>query len=146
MRYIMPIKVVELTSVDGKRFSHRGEKVRNVRIDTSSTVTLISEESDSEANIEFRFTASYGGMGVIKVEGSILFEGDASNITQSWNKTGNMPDEVASEVHTAIMRTCMPEAVMISRTLKLPPPIPIPPISFGKKKKGKTASSGMEVA
>jgi hypothetical protein len=142
----MAIKLVELTSIDGKRFMHRGEKIRNIRIDTSSTVTLISEESDNEANIEFRFTANYGGMGVIKVEGTILFEGDASDITDQWNKTGNMPNEVASEVHTAIMRTCMPEAVMISRTLKLPPPIPIPPIPIGKKKKGKTVSSGMEVA
>jgi len=54
---------------------------------------------------------------------------------------------MAGEVHTAIMRTCMPEAVMISRTLKLPPPIPIPPVPVGKqKKKGKTVSSGMEVA
>jgi hypothetical protein len=142
----MAIKMIELTAVDGKRFSHRGEKVRNIRIDTSSTVTLISEENPSEANIEFRFTASYGGMGVIKLEGSIIFEGDAHGITEEWNKSGNMPNEVASEVHTAIMRTCMPEAVMVSRSLKLPPPIPIPPIPIQKKKKGKTASTGMEVA
>ena len=142
----MAIKIVEVTGVDGKRFMHRGEKIRNVRIDTSSTVTLISEESENEANIEFRFTANYGGMGVIKIEGSIIYEGDANNIATQWNKTGNMPDNVANEVHTAVMRTCMPEAVMVSRTLKLPPPIPIPPIPMQKKKRGKTASTGMEVA
>jgi len=85
-------------------------------------------------------------MGVIKIEGTILFEGKASEIVEDWNKTGNMPDEVAQEVHTAIMRTCMPEAVLLSRTLKLPPPIPIPPIPGKQKKKGKTVSSGMEVA
>jgi hypothetical protein len=143
----MPVKLLEITAVDGKRYSHRGEKVRNIRIDTSSTVTMISEENEKEANIEFRFTASYGGMGVIKIEGMILFEGEAGKIVEGWNKTGNMPDEVAQEVHSSIMRSCMPEAVMISRTLKLPPPIPIPPIPVGKqKKKGKTVSSGMEVA
>lgn len=143
----MPIKNLEITGVDGKKFMHRGEKIRNVRIDTSSTVTLISQEGPEIANIEFRFTANYGGMGVIKIEGSILFEGKASEIVDNWNNNGNMPDEMAGEVHTAIMRTCMPEAVMISRTLKLPPPIPIPPVPVGKqKKKGKTVSSGMEVA
>lgn len=142
----MAIKLIDLTAVDGKRYMHRGEKIRNIRIDTSSTVTLISEEKVNEANIEFRFTASYGGMGVIKIEGTIVFEGDARKIADGWNKTGNMPNEVATEVHTAIMRTCMPEAVMVSRTLKLPPPIPIPPIPQQKKKKGKTSSSGMEVA
>ena len=143
----MPVKLLEITAVDGKRYSHRGEKVRNIRIDTSSTVTMISEESEKEANIEFRFTASYGGMGVIKIEGMILFDGDAKKIVEGWNKTGNMPDDVAQDVHSSIMRSCMPEAVMISRTLKLPPPIPIPPIPIGKqKKKGKTVSSGMEVA
>ena len=35
-----------------------------------------------------------------------------------------MPDEVASEVLTVIMNNCIPEATMIARDLRLPPPIP----------------------
>jgi len=56
-----------------------------------------------------------------------------------------MPENVASEIHTAIMRTCMPEAVLIARDLNLPPPMPLPNVNISKQKKdGKTF--GPEVA
>ena len=141
----MPVKSVDITSIDAKRFSKRGERVVNVRIDNNSTVTLITEINEKEANIDFRYTANYGGIGVIKIEGTIMFEGDASSLANKWGQTGNMPDEVASEIHTAIMRTCVPEAVLISRDLKLPPPMPMPQVNISKKK-SKKPSSGMEVA
>ena len=141
----MPVKNVDLTSIEARRFSSRNEKIRNVRIDNNSTVTLITELNDSEANIDFRYTANYGGIGLIKIEGTILFEGDAPALAQQWGSQSNMPDEIASEIHTAIMRVCVPEAMLISRDIKLPPPFPLPQVNI-QKKKGRAASSGMEVA
>ncbi len=143
----MSIKALELTSVEARRFTKRDEKVRNIRIDNNSTVTLITEINDKEANIDFRYTANYGGVGMIKIEGSLIYEGDAAALAQQWSTKANMPDEIASEIHTAVMRTCVPEATMISRDLKLPPPFPLPQINIQRKDKGKsTTSSGMEVA
>jgi hypothetical protein len=141
----MPVKSVDLTSIEARRFSSRNEKIRNVRIDNNSTVTLITELNDSEANIDFRYTANYGGIGLIKIEGTILFEGDAPALAKQWGSQSNMPDETASEIHTAIMRICVPEAMLISRDLKLPPPFPLPQVNIQKKNK-RQASSGMEVA
>jgi len=141
----MSIKTVDLTSIEARRFSKRDEKIRNVRIDNNSTVTLISELNDREANIDFRYTANYGGLGLIKIEGTILFEGDAPALAQQWGSDNNMPNDVASEVHTAIMRVCVPEAMVISRDIKLPPPFPLPQVNIQKKNK-RQASSGMEVA
>jgi hypothetical protein len=143
----MSIKALELTSVEARRFTKRDEKVRNIRIDNNSTVTLITEINDKEANIDFRYTANYGGVGIIKIEGTLIYEGDAAALAQQWSAQANMPDEIASEIHTAVMRMCVPEATMISRDLKLPPPFPLPQINIQRKGKGKDASSsGMEVA
>lgn len=141
----MSIKNVDLTSIEARRFSKRNEKIRNVRIDNNSTVTLITELNDSEATIDFRYTANYGGIGMIKIEGTMLFEGDAPALAQQWGSNNNMPNEIASEVHTAIMRVCVPEAMLISRDIKLPPPFPLPQVNIQKKNKTQ-ASSGMEVA
>ena len=94
----MAVKNVDLSNIEGKRFTSRNEKIRNVRIDNNSTVTLITELNDREANIEFRYTANYGGVGLIKIEGTILYEGDAAALAKQWGTKSNMPDEVASEI------------------------------------------------
>ena len=141
----MPVKSVDLNNIEARRFSKRDEKIRNVRIDNNSTVTLITEINDSEAGIDFRYTANYGGIGLIKIEGTIIFECDAAELAQKWGATSNMPNDIASEVHTAIMRVCVPEAMLISRDIKLPPPFPLPQVNIQKKNK-RQASSGMEVA
>jgi hypothetical protein len=142
----MPVKTIDLTSIEARRFSKRDEKIRNVRIDNNSTVTLITELNDSEASIDFRYIANYGGIGIIKIEGNIIFECDAPALAQKWSSTSNMPNETASEIHTAIMRYCVPEAMLISRDIKLPPPFPLPQVNIQKGKKKPTASTGMEVA
>ena len=142
----MTVKMVELSSIDARRFSRRSEKTGNIRIDNNSTVTLITETDKDEAEVEFRYTASYGSVGVIKIEGTLIFQGKVSELVSKWRSTNNMPDKVASEIHTAIMRTCVPEAVFISRDLHLPPPIPLPQVNISKKKGRSKPSSGMEVA
>lgn len=141
----MAIKHFELTSVDGKRFSKMGEKPRNIRIDHNSTVTLIVEQNDREASVDFRFTATYSGLGVIKIEGSMVYEGDAPALAKQWSTEGKMPDNVASEIHTTIMNNCIPEAVMIARDVRLPPPIPMPKVNIKGKQAGQP-STGVEVA
>lgn len=141
----MAIKSIEITSIDARRFTKPGEVIKNVRIDNNSSVTLITPKDDKEANIEFRYSASYGGVGSIRMEGIIIFTGDVKELSTKWINEGNMPDEIAGEIHTAIMRVCVPDAIIISKNIKLPPPIPLPNINFKKKKK-QTKSSGMEVA
>lgn len=140
----MPIKGTDLKSIEATRFSKRGERIGNVRIDMNSTVTLITKVADNEANVNFRYTASYGRLGVIKIEGDIIYGGDVDPLVNEWNSTGKMPNRIASEIHTAIMRICVPEAILISRDLHLPPPVPLPQVDFEQRKP--RPSSGIEVA
>ncbi|MCK4365856.1 MAG: hypothetical protein KAW45_07375 [Thermoplasmatales archaeon] len=141
----MKIRNIQLKSIEARRYIDRNERPKQVRIDHNSTVTLISEVKDNEALIDFQYTASYGPVGMIKLEGSLLYENnDAKKISEEWNKTRKMPNQVASHIHTAVMHTCVPEAVGIAKNLGLPPPIPLPQVRLGDS--SKKAQAGPEVA
>lgn len=141
----MKIRNIQLKSIEARRYTDRNERPKKVRIDHNSTFTHISHHKNDVASIDFQYTASYGPVGLIKLEGSLLFENkDAKKIAVNWNETRKMPDDIASNVHTAIMHACVPEAVGISKDLGLPPPIPLPQVKLGKTPKKGTA--GPEVA
>ncbi|RLF49294.1 MAG: hypothetical protein DRN20_02540 [Thermoplasmata archaeon] len=137
------IKWFEFTSIEAERFAKHGEVIKNVRIDHNSTITSISKVNESDVEVHYRFTINYGGFGIIKIEGMIVYQGDADNVYQTWRKSGQLPDDVATEIHTTIINNCIPEAMMLSRDLRLPPPLPLPKVEF---KRGKKAVFGPEVA
>ena len=144
----MAIRSVELTSIEARRFSRTGEKVGAIRIDHNSTVTLVKETTPTEASVEFRYTATFGGIGLIRLEGNLVYQGDAKALEAQWRQQNQMANAIASEIHTSVMRVCVPEAVGIARDLNLPPPIPLPAVKFeGQKPAGPSAPvHGPEVA
>lgn len=144
----MPVRSFDLSTVDGRRFGKVPERLVNLRVDHNSTVTLITEAAERQANVSFRFTANYRAaeavIGLIQLEGSLVWEGDAKGLVRDWSATGNMPPDIANEVHNVIMTNCIPEAVILARELRLPPPVPIPQINVTQP--AKTARvSGPEV-
>ena len=149
LRVDMAIKSFELSTIDGRRLARVGQRMQNVRIDHNSTVTLITESSEREATVDFRFTANYRAVeevvGVIRIEGSLVYEGKGREVARQWSASGQMPNDVANEIHTTIMTVCIPEAVVIARDLRLPPPIPIPQVSVPTALPP-SKHSGMEVA
>ena len=141
----MTIKRTELRKVEATRAGEMGAKM-NIRIDVNSNVSQIYLTEEDVARIEFRFMATYTGLGSVGIEGRITFSGGAKELYEKWTETGNMPDKAAQEIHAAIMKTCMPVAVLLSREVHLPPPMPMPPINIKGKEKKSQPSSGMEVA
>ena len=142
----MKIKNIQLKSIEARRYINRNERPKQVRIDHNSTVSQMTDEADNQTTIEFQYTASYGPVGMIKLEGSLLYENDdAKKISKEWKETRKMPNQIASHIHTAVMHACVPEAVGIAKDLGLPPPIPLPQVKLGQDpKKGQVA--GPEVA
>jgi hypothetical protein len=97
-------------------------------------MTQIYDIKEKQATVDFQYTASYGPVGMIKLEGSMIFEDDkAKKIANEWKNTQKIPNQIASRIHSAVMYTCVPEAVVISKDLMLPPPIPIPQVKLGIK-------------
>ena len=141
----MKIRNVRLKSIEARRYSGLDEKPRQIRIDHNSQITQVQNKLENNALIDFQYTASYGAVGVIKLEGMLIYENnDAKEITKKWNDTHKLPNEIASRIHTAVMQSCVPEAVGIAKNLGLPPPIPLPQVKLGTNPtKGQ---SGPEVA
>jgi len=142
----MKIRNIQLRSIEARRYTNRNERPNKVRIDHNSNITQAQDEKKGVAIIEFQYTASYGAVGMIKIEGSLIYEGeDASKITSEWKNTRKMPNQLASSLHTAVMHACVPEAVGIAKDLGLPPPIPLPQVKLGTTA-SKTGQAGPEVA
>jgi len=141
----MKIRNVRLKTIEARRFIDHKEKPRQIRIDHNSTVSQMTPVDKTHATVEFQYTASYGAVGVIKIEGNLSYEEDnADKMAREWSKTRKMPNELASHIHTAVMHACVPDAVGLAKTLGLPPPIPLPQVRLGNQpQKGQT---GVEVA
>lgn len=141
----MKIRNIQLKSIEARRYIGRNERPKQVRIDHNSNVSTFSDIGEKQATIDFQYTASYGPVGVIKIEGSLVFEdSDATKIANDWKKSRKMPNQIAGGIHTAIMHACVPEAVGIAKDLGLPPPIPLPQVRIGDN--AKKAQFGPEVA
>jgi hypothetical protein len=126
----VPVTRMELSGIDAKRYARTNERHGNVRIDHNSTVTLVKEISEKEVHVEFRYTATYGPIGVIRIDGAMTYACDAKEFEQKWRTTNQMEPAQASEIHSAVMRVCVPQAVGIAKDLQLPPPIPLPQVQF----------------
>lgn len=130
----MKIKGIQLKSIEARRYLKHNERPKQVRIDHNSSITQIDEIKADQASVDFQYTASYGPIGMIKLEGSLIFEeSNVKKISNEWRNTRKMPDQIASQIHTAIMHACVPEAVGIAKDLGLPPPIPLPQVRLGAK-------------
>lgn len=141
----MQIKNINLKTIEARRYTNLDERPKQIRIDHNSSFTHISYIKDNQTSVDFQYTASYGSVGVIKIEGQLIYENsDAKDISKEWNDKRKLPDEIASRLHTAIMHSCVPEAVGIAKDLALPPPIPLPQVRLGNKPT--KAQSGPEVA
>ena len=58
----MPVKNVEMTSIEARKFTKMGEAIRNVQINHNSTVSHIVERTSSEVEVDWRFTVGYSGV------------------------------------------------------------------------------------
>lgn len=144
----MPIKSFEINSMDAKRFTKLGERIPQLRVDQNTAVTSVTAVSDSEALLEFRFVINYVGVGVIKLEGKMVWNGDAKPIASQWSEKHSLPNEIFGPILAATYANCMPAAVTAARDIGLPPPLPPPPMAgrAGAPQKGKDHRSSMEVA
>ena len=132
------IKTFRIDGIEAKRFIEPQNAPREIRIDNNSTIISINRLDENTAKMDFKFTVTYSGIGVITIDGIVIYEGNAGEIIKEWKKKHRMPDEVAKEVHGTIINNCIIEAVILAKEVRLPPPIP-PPAQFlqGKKKEEK---------
>jgi hypothetical protein len=143
----MVIKTLKLKSIEARRYAEPDDKPRQIRIDHNSQISQVNSKMEKQLTIEFQYTASYGPIGMIKLEGTIVCEeNDAKQLAKEWLDTRKLPDQFASTIHTAVMHACVPEAVGVAKDLGLPPPIPLPQVQLSTDSKKGQSQGGMEVA
>jgi len=142
----MSIAKFEIKSIDAERFTSSQNRKKNVRIDHNSSVTKIKQITKDSFDIYFRFTANYKSIGRIELEGRLMIKDAPSDLASKWRDKNEMPNEIANQVHSAIIQNCIPKSVLIAREVQLPPPIPMPKVNVPKNGKKKKPQRGMEVA
>ncbi|MFB6144944.1 MAG: hypothetical protein ABEJ99_00380 [Candidatus Nanohaloarchaea archaeon] len=87
---------------------------------------------DNVAKIDFTFTVSYDvgetQAASITMEGNILWKGNTEEVIESWEEDEELPENVQKPLMNDLYRKCLSQAVGISDTLGLLPPIPTPRI------------------
>ena len=142
----MNIKNIQLKGIEARRYSDMSMQPKKIRIDHNSNINRMESIQNDQARVDFQYTASYGAVGMIKIEGSLTYIGnDAKKLVNEWNNTHKMANNIASGIHTAVMHACVPQAVGIAKDLHLPPPIPLPQVKLGDTTP-KRGPSGPEVA
>ncbi len=74
----MKIRNIQLKSIEARRYVDLNERPKQVRIDHNSNITHAYDIKDKQATIDFQYTASYGPVGMVKLEGSLIFEDDTA--------------------------------------------------------------------
>ncbi|MGC8585320.1 MAG: hypothetical protein ACP5L4_04265 [Thermoplasmata archaeon] len=116
----------DLLSVEAKRFFKGENPPMEIRVESNASILSIRPIDKTNAYIDFRFSINYLNIGIINMEGQLIYEGDLDKVQDWIKKQKNTPDESTSEIFAAIINTCTIEGVVFSKELKLPPPVPLP--------------------
>lgn len=85
----------------------------------------------------FKFNSKYEpAIGEIELIGNITFVADpakVAEISDSWKKDKKIPKEVMTAVINTALNKCNIQALILSRDINLPPPIPLPKIKTKTK-------------
>ena len=121
----MPITKFTLGAIEAKRYVSPDGKPRKLRIDHNVEISRVYPEKEDVIGVEFRYTVSYGHVGMIKMEGVIFHAGDKENLQMEWEENHRLPKAIMEEVHNYIFRNLGGyECLVLSRKLDLPPPFP----------------------
>jgi len=128
------IKKISIRSIDAKRFIKGNGALKNIKITNSSGITSL-QVTDDLLIVGFVYSVDYfPNFASVKIEGELVYgDIDTSSIEPESKK---IPTALSQEIHTAILRFCMPELVIIAKQLELIPPIPMP--SVGAKQEQQT--------
>lgn len=80
----------------------------------------------------FKFSSKYEpAVATISLDGEVLFIEDAKKIKEilaGWKKNKKLPDDMMANILNTILTRCNIEALVLSREVALPSPIPLPKV------------------
>lgn len=100
--------------------------------DVEKTDLKFGTTKQTALKIIFEFIASYEPkIATIKLNGNITYFDKSEKIDElhkAWKKDKKLPNEVLTPVLNSILSKCNVEALILSREINLPPPVPLPKV------------------
>ncbi|MBL7050700.1 hypothetical protein ISS04_00900 [Candidatus Woesearchaeota archaeon] len=100
--------------------------------DVKSFELKLGKNKENALKLEFLFEAKYTpNIGNISLGGEIVYMGTADkvkDIETEWKKNKKLPNDVIEEVMGNILSKCNIEALIMSKEINLPAPIPLPKV------------------
>ncbi|MBD3261345.1 MAG: hypothetical protein GF334_06605 [Candidatus Altiarchaeales archaeon] len=133
---------IELKDLEAHKYT---KPQGRVHIKNNSTLLNVRGGGDS-LSADFVYTSTYDpNIGLIRLEGELNVVDKPENIStalEEWSRTKekNLPKGFAEKIHNQIISTCILQASILARDLKLPAPMPAPKVSIGKEEKPDTDS------
>jgi hypothetical protein len=113
-----------------------------INISNNVAITKIGEHDlhmdkgkQDSLKFSFQFTSKFEpGLGNITLEGDLIIIEEskkAKEILDNWKKDKKVSKDIMTDVLNTILARCNIEALIISKELALPPPIPLPKVDNG---------------
>jgi hypothetical protein len=98
----------------------------------------VSSQKQSTINFVFEYTSSYEpNVAFLQLTGELSWLDNSERINEimdEWKKTKKLPKDIMPAVLNNILARCNIEAIILSKELNLPPPIPLPKVEEQRPK------------
>ncbi len=122
------INIEKKNSITGKVDINNNVLVKDVKENDFS----MGKQKQKGLSFIFEFTSKYEpDIGSLLFEGEVLYLGEAKQneeLLKEWKKSKTIPKELMAEVIDTVLTRCNIEALILSRDINLPPPVPLPKV------------------
>jgi len=123
---------VAISSISAERFWDIKKPIPPIQISTNINIVSMEKKSDGGLEVPFVLTINYNpSLAQISLKGSAYAIGDKSeidNVVKQYEEKKPPPPIIVQSISNVVFI----ESVLISRTLNIPPPIPLPQIPEAK--------------
>jgi hypothetical protein len=132
---------VAVASISAERFWDFRKPVPPIQIGTNINMVSVDKKADGTLEVPFVLTINYNpAIAQISLKGSAYVTGDKAEldkVVKDYDEKKPPPPVIVQSISNVVFI----ESVLISRTLNIPPPIPLPQIPEAKPPSAKPSGS-----
>jgi hypothetical protein len=131
---------VSITNVSAERFLDLKKPIPPIQINTNLNLVGVEKQLDDSLEVPFVLTISYNpSIAQISLKGRAYVIGDKDELARMY-KEYEEKKPPSPVILQSISNVVFVESVVVSRTINIPPPIPLPQISQAQAPPGKKPS------